>query len=235
MRKNTLLLVAVGVCMAWLTRCIVTQTLTYGFIPVNIFLAAVPIILEVPIRIVARRIAGVLQKFWLGLLGLLWVLFLPNAFYILTDFMHLNPAVLVNERGDQYRHLVHYARGDAMYVFDSLLVFSATAFGAYVGGLALLHAYKYLSKKLVPQYTRLVFALLLLSSSVGVYIGRFSRWNSWQGVTHPYQILVELAQDIANPIKRERLVIMVITLLIFELACFIYMLKRYPPKDTDES
>jgi uncharacterized membrane protein len=230
MRYKTLVLIAISICVLWIARCVFTQELEYGFIPVNIFLATVPLLLLYPARKARHHLQGLMRKASLAFIALLWLLFLPNAFYIITDFMHLNPAVLVNERNDNYEALVIYGRGDGLFIFDSFLVLSATIFGAYVGGLALVHGYTYLRRRLPARYAQATLGLILLLSAIGVYIGRFGRWNSWQGITHPHHIIGDLINDLTMSERRERLIILVVTLILFQIASFLYVKRAVTAK-----
>ena len=37
--------------------------------------------------------------------------------------------------------------------------------------------------------------VILLLSSLGVYIGRFNRWNSWDVLSKPGQIIMDIVND----------------------------------------
>lgn len=207
----------------WLIRCVCTRSITYGFIPFNIILAIIPLLLEVSMRRAAVQLRGHLKQAGLAVLGALWLLFLPNAFYILTDFMHLNSMVLVNKRDDNYRYATHYVRGDSLFVFDSLLIFAATVLGAYAGGLALLHAYRFFVKRFTARRARVLLAIVIGLSSIGVYLGRFSRWNSWEGFIHPINIIADVIHDATDPARRGRFLAIIVTFLIFHVACLYYV------------
>ena len=100
-------------------------------------------------------------------LAALWLLFLPNAPYLLTDLIHLG------------------SRDDAPLWFD-LVLFSAFAWtGAFLGFLSI-----YLMQVVVRRAhgALLGWALVggsLLASGFGIYLGRSLRWNSWDFVTSP--------------------------------------------------
>ena len=100
-------------------------------------------------------------------LAALWLLFLPNAPYLLTDLIHLG------------------SRDDAPLWFD-LVLFSAFAWtGAFLGFLSI-----YLMQVVVRRThgALLGWALVggsLLASGFGIYLGRSLRWNSWDFVTSP--------------------------------------------------
>lgn len=102
----------------------------------------------------------------------LWLFFLPNSFYILTDFVHLV----------RYPGMVYY---DIAYI-------TAMAFAGMVSG--------YASMELVHRewnihYHRRLAWLLMIGvvtlSMVGVYIGRFLRFNSWDIWNNPLSVIHE--------------------------------------------
>lgn len=129
--------------------------------------------------------------------------------------MHLNPSVVVNMRNDHAHYSPVYSRGDGIYIYDSLLLFCATAFGAYAGGLALYHAYEFLHRRFSVWLTSMFICLLMLLAAIGVYLGRYGRWNSWQAITHPWGIISDLGDTLAAPVYRQRFCLVVFTMFVF--------------------
>lgn len=216
-------LIAIGLITAlWLLRFGLTDSLYYLFIIGNIVLAAIPLLLEPVFSLVTRRTSGGLRTALLAGVGGVWLLFLPNAFYLLTDFMHLNGNVLVNMRGDSYHYAIPYVRGSALYIFDTFFLLVATLFGAYVGGLALAHAYNWLKRRSSAVLAGSGLAVIMLLTAVGVYIGRFGRWNSWDGLAHPWLIVTDLLSSLAEPVIMQRFSVLVVTFVLYQLACFAY-------------
>lgn len=230
MKYKPLLVCAFCIACLWLLRCIAAGTTHYyAFIFINIFLASVPLLVEPLFPLIRQRLKGILQKVGYIAAGSIWLLFIPNAFYIVTDFMHLNSSVLVNMPGDTARHAAHYVRGDAVYMLDSLLILGATLFGAYAGGLALFHAYTFLKRVLDKRRAIALVSLVMLLSSIGIFIGRFGRWNSWDALYQPWMILDDLYSQLMVASLLERFVIVIITALIFHALSFyvIYTLARH--------
>ena len=96
----------------------------------NLVLAWVPLVLGVPARrlLLARPLA-----FELGAIGLAWLLFLPNAPYVLTDFVHLVP----DHRLFDSMLIASFAITSLVLGFASLLLVQLVvtrAAGALVGG-----------------------------------------------------------------------------------------------------
>jgi uncharacterized membrane protein len=130
----------------------------------NLFLAWIPFVLAVAVYDRWRRhgAAAVLLA-----LGALWLLFFPNAPYIVTDYVHLERTA------------------DAPYWYDAVTV-SAFAWTGLLLGFASL----FLMQTVVRQWRGVVsgwvFAAAALAlGSLGIYLGRFLRLNSWDAVEHP--------------------------------------------------
>src|SRR5256885_1237497 len=68
-------------------RLYYSGTAGYIFMPWNLFLAWVPLAFALPLFVLARRGRSRAATLWT--LGLLWLLFFPNAPYLLSEFVHL--------------------------------------------------------------------------------------------------------------------------------------------------
>jgi len=97
---------------------------------------------------------------------LIWLLFFPNAPYLVTDVLHL-------------------ASGSIALWYDSLLFFFFGWIGLFLGILSLYRVHQYLKMHLNYFFSEISVFLICLISSFGVYLGRFERWNSWDIFTHP--------------------------------------------------
>lgn len=154
-----------------------TGRVTYAFLLWNLVLAALPIILaHAAIWWHNRHGAGLP----LAAVGLLWLLFFPNAPYIVTDFLHLKP------------------RGNVPLWYDCVLLFSFAWNGALFGfySLRLMHA---LAQKIMGRAAGWLFVLgVCVLSGLGVYLGRFERWNSWDLVRKPAPLLVSAMNKVLD-------------------------------------
>ena len=148
----------------------------FGGLIWNLFLAWIPFLLAVAVydgwR--RRRSGGSLVA-----VGALWLLFFPNAPYIVTDFVHLE----------------HTA--DAPYWYDAVTV-SAFAWTGVLLGFASL----FLMQTVVRQWRGVVsgwiFAGVALAlGSLGIYLGRVLRLNSWDALEHP-SVLPRIAHAVAR-------------------------------------
>jgi uncharacterized membrane protein len=156
--------------MAW------TGKLTYIFLLWNLFLAWVPYGLS--LLVVNRKaLAG-----WLVLpvLGA-WLLFLPNAPYILTDLVHLK------------------ARHGVPFWFDLMLILSFAFTGLLLGWISLLNVQQRAMQWIRPAYTWLLVAATSLACGFGIYLGRVLRYNSWDILSDPRGLLEDVAAPLLHP------------------------------------
>jgi len=119
------------------------------------------------------------RRSWIAALFVAWLLFFPNAAYIVTDLMHLNKA-----------------RGMPRW-FDYILITAYAWTGLFLGyiSLSLLHARVRAWRGAGIGWV--FVAASLFASSCGIYVGRYLRWNSWDVLTRPGKIgdgLVKLAE-----------------------------------------
>lgn len=156
----------------------------HGFMIWNLFLAAVPGVLSLVLftNVFTNTFARAGRRgalWWMGLAA--WVLFLPNAPYVLTDVVHMVGAMR-NSRSDQHAYLVIatyavlFAGGLASYAFSMQL------FRRYLHRAA--------ADRLVAPLILLVHALCVLA----MYLGRAIRLNSWDVVTAPHRVAASLLQ-----------------------------------------
>jgi uncharacterized membrane protein len=156
---------------------------TYSNLVWNLFLAWIPLGLALVVYDGARRrVRGV----WLVMFAGLWLLFFPNAPYLTTDMKYL-------------REL-----GGAPIWFDAVLTGSAAFTGLALGFISL-----YLIHSVARSYFGAVQAWIgvwavLALSSVGVFLGRFQRFNSWDVFTDPKPILGDIAKGVADPLNYPR-------------------------------
>lgn len=164
-------------------RVIVVHSLDGTNLVWNLVLAWIPFVVALILYDAARRraSAGALVA-----LGTAWLLFLPNAPYIVTDVKWLG----------------EYAGGTIAY--DTALIGTAATIGLVLGFVSL-----FLVQVVVTgRYGRLAgwgvaWAALALSG-VGVYLGRFERWNSWDVVTEPTTVAGRLAAAALDPLAHTR-------------------------------
>lgn len=153
---------------------------------INVVLAMVPLVTIV--YLYNRFLKNEMRVDWIVIVGLLFfIFFYPNSFYILTDFMHI-------DRTDFYITEMYqgttYLRDISPYFMLGHIIISALI-GAYAGIQSLLYLEKMITLKFGSRkLANVVSVIVLLLSSVGIYIGRFLRFFSWD-VFRPIILLKE--------------------------------------------
>jgi uncharacterized membrane protein len=143
----------------------------------NLFLAWIPFAVAVYVYDGHRRLSRL--KLWGG--GALWLLFFPNALYIVTDFKYLGEAA------------------GAPVWYDVMLVAAAALCGLLLGFTSL-YLMQGVVRGAIGTARAWAFALGTLAlGSFGVYLGRFERWNSWDVFTRPGHLAQSLLPHIAHP------------------------------------
>lgn len=140
----------------------------YRFLIFNLVLACVPLGLST-----ALRIANHWRLHWtIQLTGfILWLLFLPNAPYILTDILHLTRA------------------SDAPAWYDLALLLSCSGTGLLLGYLSLIDVQQIVARRFGAAYSWIFAFVSLVLSGFAMYLGRFLRWNSWDVLFEPTRLL----------------------------------------------
>ena len=164
-------------------RMAYTGTRGHGWLAWNLFLAWIPFALALLLYALARAGAPLRA---LVPFGLLWLVFFPNAPYLVTDLKHIGP-------------------GGRVPVLYDVLLLSAAAWTGLLLGLTSLFLVHMVVRRLVGAVNAwaLVVAVLALSS-FGIYLGRVQRWNSWDVVANPVPLGAQLLQGLAHPIDYPR-------------------------------
>ena len=165
----------------------------------NLFLAWIPFGLALLIYDRHRRGARLVQ---LATLGLLFLLFFPNAPYIVTDFRYLTDMT-----------------GKAFW-FEGLLIGTAAVTGLLLGFMSLYLIQAIVRRVAGTRYAWLFAFVALALSSVGVYLGRVLRWNSWDVFVRPGALLGELAGVLVDPLAHPRPIAITILFTSFLLASY---------------
>jgi uncharacterized membrane protein len=151
-----------------------TQTISGAYLVWNLILAAIPFYLAWYIS-TARNFSAIAQN----VLLLVWLLFLPNAPYIITDIVHL-PQHTSSEPWLNIIVLFSFALNGLLYGIFSILILKK----------------QFLPETIKPLVGTSVLLVISAISAFGVYIGRFLRWNSWSVLTHPLDLATESAQHL---------------------------------------
>jgi uncharacterized membrane protein len=167
----------------------------YRFLVWNLFLAWVPFGLAIAAYTRGRRRIDV----WVGVLLVLWLLFFPNAPYMLTDFIHLGES-------------------ESVPVWYDALMLSSFAWTALLLGYASLYLVQLLVRRVYGlAWSWAAVACALALASFGVYLGRFVRFNSWDALIRPGRVLNVISNQVENPLQHPRMIAVLFALTAFLL------------------
>jgi uncharacterized membrane protein len=160
-------------------RVFYSGTTNYSNLVWNLFLAWLPYI----ISIIASSVYRTNSKHWgvIFFLVFFWLIFFPNAPYMVTDFYHL------------------VARPPVPMWFDISLIAIFAFTGCFLS-IASLRSIHFIIEGYFGKFIGWLFALFaLFLGSLGVYLGRFGRFNSWDIFFDPKSVIKEIAYNILNP------------------------------------
>jgi uncharacterized membrane protein len=172
---------------------------------------AISIVLIIILTIIDRRFRDPQTSqrsifWWVGLF--LFIVILPNAPYILTDIIHFYDAV----------RTIASAWTITLVIVPIYIMFIGTGWFAYV--ISLINVGKYLNRYQLDRSTAAIELSLHLLCAIGIYIGRFLRFNSWSLVTQPQQIISVLPGELIGKFP------LVVILLTFLIITVLYSLSK---------
>ncbi len=157
---------------------IYSHNFSFSYFIWNLFLSWVPLLVSV---ILIYILKNKLWSSWPALIiSFIWLIFLPNSFYMITDFIHL------------------------MEVPNNYLLYFVVAFTAIIcsasinGYISLYLIHRELKKRLSSKSAWVLVALISLISSYAIYIGRVLRWNSWDILTNPGGVIFDVSDNFIN-------------------------------------
>lgn len=178
--SGTLLLASFSSIALYIFGAYRNQNDAYSYMIWNLFLAWLPLVFIAWLLLVLRRKRW---SSWEGITAsLLWLFFLPNSFYIISDFIHLQDA----------------PRVDVLY--DAVMLMSFASTGLLLGYTSLVLFHLELRKRLAKGSVRRVIGTVLLLCSFAIYMGRELRWNSWDMLFNPAGILFDVSNRVLHPL-----------------------------------
>lgn len=151
--------------------------LSWSFLLWNLFLAWIPYLAALRFeRLQAARAGSRALLVWFGV----WLAFLPNAPYIITDFIHLEhrPPVPV--------------------WYDMVMLFAFASTGMALGLFSLYEVYIALRRQFPGKAAHFAVCSAAGLAGFGVWLGRFQRWNSWDIVTNPLHLCRDIIDTLTN-------------------------------------
>jgi len=169
-------------CLLVLGRIIYTGRITFLSLVWNLFLAYIPYFIT---QLLSTRPEWIREKKWLLFFFLAWLICIPNSFYILTDLFHLD-----DERNDFI----------APPWYDLALILSFAWNGLILGILSVRQMEKLVEKMFSRVNGFLFLYPIMWLSALGIYIGRYLRFNSWDILSNPFQLFHDITYLLRHPL-----------------------------------
>lgn len=166
----------------------------YWYLVWNLFLAWVPLGLS---ALLIRLLRHKLWSNWqLVLVSFAWLIMLPNSFYMISDFIHLQDM----------------SASDLLYGVVMFTSFIFTA--ALVGFSSLYIVHAELRKRVGHRISSSMVGFILLACSFAIYLGRDLRWNSWDILINPAGILFDVSDRIIHPLGHRGIATITVSFLV---------------------
>ncbi|MEO0470610.1 MAG: DUF1361 domain-containing protein [Bacteroidota bacterium] len=157
-------------------RMYLSGNTTFLFLVWNLFLAWIPFLISHYLVNLSK------PKWWqIGILSSIWLLFLPNAPYIITDLFHFK------------------LRAGIPRWMDLVVLISFAWTGLILGLASLRQMQERFFDRLGKWWSQIVLIAIQFLVSFGVYLGREERWNSWDLWQKPDQLLTNIWQLLSHP------------------------------------
>lgn len=170
---------AIGLLFA---RGYMSRARPYSFLVWDLLLAWAPYV--VSLWLVAQYRVTPARPYQLVMPSMVWLILFPNASYLLTEFVQL-------------REITPPA-----WIWYDLGLLAAFAFTGYYLTVTSLHSMRRLVKMSCGGSASWCFVVVtLLLTGLGVYLGRFLRWNSWDIILNPGGILTDVVTRFADPLN----------------------------------
>lgn len=159
-------------------RLKVTHSFFYLFLVWNLFLAVIPFTISSYLTSKSK-----ISKLSLFISLTIWLLFLPNAPYIITDLWHLRLTS---------NHIIW---------LDILIVSSFASTGLLLFYFSLMDIKLLLLKFIHEKWVNLFVLCSFFLTSFGIYLGRFLRYNSWEIISNPTNLLKDVFNIVFSPLS----------------------------------
>jgi uncharacterized membrane protein len=176
-----------------------THDHAYAFLVWNLFLAWVPFACALAVREGHRRQmrGGLLLVPFFA-----WLAFLPNAPYLVTDFMHLR-----------------WREGAPLW-FDAIMLASFAWAGVGLGVASLRMCSRVVEERRGQWLAALFVVLSGFATGFGIYLGRFIRFNTWDVLTRPLAVLHVSLSPIVHPFEHPHAWVFTATFGLFFLTAY---------------
>jgi len=164
----------------WRVRSEFSGSERYAFLIWNLFLAWIPFMISYGTYVLSMNRRWI--YLFIPIAAFLWLIFFPNAPYILTDFQHLA-----------------YGSQDLPVWYDVMMLVWFAFTGLLLGMVSLFLMQEIVRREFGSWIGWAFVAAVAGLSSAGVYMGRFLRWNSWDILQDPAGLALYSLQRVLDP------------------------------------
>ncbi len=188
-------------CALYVARMLLSHERTFSFLTWNLFLAWIPFICSLIVTQLHERYP---QRRWTLIVpGILWLVFLPNAPYIVTDIVHLT---------DKTHFPMWYDIG----------MFATFAWTGCILGIVSLNQ----MQRVVRQFSGRVVSWLFVFGAIwlsgfGIFLGRFHNLNSWDLFVQPDTLVDFVASKLHQPLADRNAIGVTLMFAAFMLVCYV--------------
>ncbi|MEH1006782.1 MULTISPECIES: DUF1361 domain-containing protein [unclassified Winogradskyella] len=180
-RFKTLSLITVALTFSvilLMVRMKLNKSYFFLFLIWNVFLAIIPYAITIYLN-TTPNLSKLKLIFW----SIIWLAFLPNAPYIVTDLIHIRIG------------------NDALLWLDILVVLSFALSGLLVFFMSIIDMQRLVKCKFEKTPIATLTIIILFLCGFGVYLGRFLRYNSWEIISQPQILFLDVLNIIIAPFQ----------------------------------
>ncbi len=162
----------------------------YFMLSWNVLLAVLPLLFISMTELSITKGKPVFSIFWM----LAWLFFFPNSVYLITDFIHItrDEFMRIAETG-RYTLSTSVVYSNNILIWMKLLIIGVGFFFSLLVGLESFYIFEQNIKVIKSKHLASLGVLIAsVLSATGVYIGRFLRFNSWDVLFNPIQLIIEV-------------------------------------------
>lgn len=159
---------------------ILSRELLLAFLVWNLFLGFIPLAITSWLQ---RNRHKIQTRALFGVIVVIWLLFIPNSFYILTDLFHLGSF-------------------NSIPLWLELAIIFSFAWNGLLMGILSVRRMETLFHAVFFKAPRLLFIYpVMFLIALGVYIGRYMRFNSWDILTNPFHLVKDISELALHPLQ----------------------------------
>jgi len=161
-----------------MVRVKLNNSFFFLFLIWNVFLAIIPFSITIYLSTTPN-----LSHIKLAVWCIIWLAFLPNAPYIVTDLIHIRTG------------------NDALLWLDVLVVLSFALSGLLLFYISIIHMQQLVLSKFKKFPIEIISIVILFLCGFGVYLGRFLRYNTWEIISQPHHLFRDIITIIFSPFQ----------------------------------